>query len=292
VTITGTNFGATQGASTVTFNGTAATVTSWSATSIVAPVPNGATTGNVVVTVGGVASNGVNFTVNSSIYVQGSSASQASATTITASFSSIEQLLDLNVVVISCYGSAACQISSVTDTNLNTYNLAVGPTTLTSGSTTLSQAIYYTAVGNNAKGNAITVTFKKAIGQAELRIAEYTAALGSIDVTSANAASIPFTGASIPTPASSGSATTTYWHDSLVAADTTNVVTSSAGPGFTARIITSSNSNLLEDEEITATGTYSATAPLQPPLGTTSGTALYVMQMVAFSFRHSGPPGD
>jgi hypothetical protein len=64
VTITGANFGATQGTSTVTFNGVAATATGWSATSISAAVPSGATTGNVVVTVGGVASNGVNFTVS------------------------------------------------------------------------------------------------------------------------------------------------------------------------------------------------------------------------------------
>jgi hypothetical protein len=63
VTVSGANFGATQGTSTVKFNGTAATPASWSATSIVAPVPAGATTGNVVVTVGGVASNGVGFTV-------------------------------------------------------------------------------------------------------------------------------------------------------------------------------------------------------------------------------------
>ena len=63
VTVTGTNFGATKGTSTVTFNGTTATPTTWSATSIVVPVPAGATTGNVVVTVGGVASNGVAFTV-------------------------------------------------------------------------------------------------------------------------------------------------------------------------------------------------------------------------------------
>src|ERR1700680_1822229 len=63
VTITGTNFGSTQGTSTVKFNGTTATVTSWSATSIVATVPNGATTGNVVVMVGGNASNGSSFTV-------------------------------------------------------------------------------------------------------------------------------------------------------------------------------------------------------------------------------------
>ena len=66
VTITGANFGSTQGTSTVTFNGTVATPTSWNTTSIVAPVPGGATTGNVVVTVGGVASNGMNFTVTPS----------------------------------------------------------------------------------------------------------------------------------------------------------------------------------------------------------------------------------
>lgn len=64
VTITGANFGATQGASTVKFNGTATTPTSWTATSVVALVPTGATTGNVVVTVGGVVSNGVGFTVS------------------------------------------------------------------------------------------------------------------------------------------------------------------------------------------------------------------------------------
>src|SRR5260221_8915456 len=64
VTITGTNFGTTQGTSSVTFNGTTATtITSWGATSIVATVPTGATTGNVVVTVSGVESNGKTFTV-------------------------------------------------------------------------------------------------------------------------------------------------------------------------------------------------------------------------------------
>src|SRR5690349_8277537 len=63
ITITGSGFGSTQGTSTVKFNGTTATATSWSATSIVATVPTGATTGNVVVTVSGVASNGKSFTV-------------------------------------------------------------------------------------------------------------------------------------------------------------------------------------------------------------------------------------
>jgi len=63
VTIAGTGFGSSQGTSIVTFNGTVATPTSWGAGSITVPVPSTAATGNVVVTVGGVASNGVNFTV-------------------------------------------------------------------------------------------------------------------------------------------------------------------------------------------------------------------------------------
>ena len=65
VTLTGTNFGATQGTSTLTFNGTVATVapSDWTATSIAATVPATATTGNIIVTVGGLASNAMNFTV-------------------------------------------------------------------------------------------------------------------------------------------------------------------------------------------------------------------------------------
>jgi hypothetical protein len=63
VTIAGASFGATHGASVVTFNGTAATATGWSAASIAVSVPAGATTGNVVVTASGVASAGAAFTV-------------------------------------------------------------------------------------------------------------------------------------------------------------------------------------------------------------------------------------
>ena len=63
VTISGTNFGLSQGTSSVEFNGTAAPPRFWSETQIEALVPEGATTGDVVVTVGGQASNGVAFTV-------------------------------------------------------------------------------------------------------------------------------------------------------------------------------------------------------------------------------------
>ncbi len=63
VTVAGSNFGATQGTSTLKFNGTAAAPASWSDTSIVANVPTGATTGPLIVTVAGIASNSIAFTV-------------------------------------------------------------------------------------------------------------------------------------------------------------------------------------------------------------------------------------
>lgn len=58
VTVSGVNFGDTQGDGSVAFNGLPAGVaSSWSATSIVVAVPQGATAGPVVVTAGGRASN-------------------------------------------------------------------------------------------------------------------------------------------------------------------------------------------------------------------------------------------
>jgi glycosidase len=65
VTIAGRNFGATQGAGSVKFGTTAATINSWSDTSIVATVPS-VTNGSYSVTVtnnGGTASNSIQFTV-------------------------------------------------------------------------------------------------------------------------------------------------------------------------------------------------------------------------------------
>lgn len=66
VSIYGHNFGATQGSSTVTFDGIAATPTSWTENAILVPVPAGAATGNVVITVGGIPSVGFLYLIATS----------------------------------------------------------------------------------------------------------------------------------------------------------------------------------------------------------------------------------
>ena len=85
VQINGSGLGAIQGTSTVAFNGTVSPVLSWGAASgIVALVPVGATTGNVVVTVNGVASNGVNFSVSAPTTPAAPSVTSVSPTSGTA----------------------------------------------------------------------------------------------------------------------------------------------------------------------------------------------------------------
>src|SRR3989475_11218203 len=127
VTITGTNFGAPQGTSTVTFNGTTATPTSWNDPSIVVPVPAGAATGNVVVTVGGQASNGVLFTVLAAPtpikLVQHTS--KDAGTTSSASLAFSASNTSGNFIAVAIRAGHSGQIFTVRDTLGNTYRQAV-----------------------------------------------------------------------------------------------------------------------------------------------------------------------
>jgi hypothetical protein len=132
VTITGTNFGTTQGTSTVAFSGTLATPTSWSNTSIVVPVPNGAHTGNVVVTVNGQASNGVNFTVTGVPSITGiSPASGAVGSTVNIAGTGFGASQGASTVFFN--GTLATSITSWSATAIS----AVVPTGATSGLVTV-----------------------------------------------------------------------------------------------------------------------------------------------------------
>jgi hypothetical protein len=73
----------------------------------------------------------------------------------------------------------------------------------------------------------------------------------------------------------SGSAATTNAGDLLFAANTVATSTTKAGAGFTNRMITSPDSDIVEDRTVTVTGNYSATAPLNQ-------SGKWIMQLVAF----------
>jgi RHS repeat-associated protein len=63
VTLTGTNFGSSQGSSTISLNGTNALATNWTTTSITAIVPTGASTGTFSVRVNNQTAQSATFTV-------------------------------------------------------------------------------------------------------------------------------------------------------------------------------------------------------------------------------------
>ena len=74
---------------------------------------------------------------------------------------------------------------------------------------------------------------------------------------------------------SSGSVTTSNANDLLVGANLVQSTTKSAGTGYTNRVITTQDGDILEDSIVTTTGSYSATASL-------SFSSQWIMQMVAF----------
>jgi hypothetical protein len=148
VTITGTNFGASQGTSTVTFNGTAATVTSWSATSIVVPVPSGATTGNVVVSVGGQNSNGVTFTVGSTTNISVTVSPVRGGATVS-------QQIALTAAVANDLGAAGVNWS------VSAGGTLTGPTTTAVAFSAPAAGVYTitaTSVANNGKLATATIS--------------------------------------------------------------------------------------------------------------------------------------
>jgi hypothetical protein len=185
---------------------------------------------------------------------------QSPTATVSVTFPGAQTLGDLNVVVVG-WSDAFSTVQSVKDTAGNTYSLAIGPTS----GTGLQQSIYYAA--NIASGNnTVTVTFNQAAAYPDVRILEYRG-VSVLDVTagaSGNSAS-----------ANSGAATTTSANELIVGANTVATYNAGAGSGFTLRMKTAPDGDLAEDQVVSTTGSYSATAPL-----TASGP--WVMQMVTF----------
>ncbi len=185
ITITGTNFGPTQVTnSSVTFNGTAAPVTSWSDTSIVVPVPAGATTGNVVVFAAGVASNNSPFTVipnitgvnpssaavGATVTIAGTSfgASQSSSTvTFGGATATVNTWSDTSISVIVPSGTGTQSVVVTVNTqpsNGFSFNYIPPPsiTNLSAGSGYAGSSITITGTSFGATPSSSTVTFNGA----------------------------------------------------------------------------------------------------------------------------------
>ena len=207
--------------------------------------------------------SGCGSTISPIHFVQVASSTPSSPqTTITVTYPSSQTQGNTNIVVVGWNDSSAT-VKSVVDSLGNSYSLAIGPTV----GTALTQSIYY-APNIHSGSNTVTVTFSQAAVYPDVRVLEYS----GLNTTSPLDAAVAATGNS--STASSGSATTKFASELIFGADMVFTLTQGPGPGFTSRTITN-DGDIAEDENVSATGSYSATAPL-----TSSGP--WVMQMATF----------
>jgi hypothetical protein len=199
---------------------------------------------------------------------------QTSQSSVSLPFNAAQTAGNLNLVVVG-WNDVTSTVSSLTDTRGNTYQLAIGPTKRTTFGT---QSIYYAKniAAAAAGANTVSVTFSGAAPAIDVRIAEYAGLdrVNPLDVT------VGATGANATS--SSGAVTTTNANDLLVAANCVATTTRAAGSGYTSRVITVPNGDILEDRILTAAGSNTAQAPL-------SSTGDWIMQLVAFRFATATP---
>ena len=201
-------------------------------------------------------------------FVQVNSADpQTPQTSVSVTYTSAQAAGDLNVVIIG-WNDTSATVTSVTDTMNNAYVPAVGPT-LQAGVAT--QSIYYArnVVAAAAGANAVRAQFSVGARYPDVRILSYRGIDPSnpLDVTAAA------TGSSATS--SSGAVTTTNPNDLIIGANLVQTTTTAAGTGFTRRVITNPDGDIAEDRIVSATGSYSATAPLSP-------SGQWIMQLVSF----------
>jgi len=199
-------------------------------------------------------------------YIQRGGAATASTTaTVDGLIPSLQQAGNLNVVIIG-WSDIAATVSSVTDTEGNTYVAALP---MVNG-TGVSQVIYYAKniVGDTSTPNQVTVTFSQPAVAPDVRILEYS----GLDVTSPLDAAAGASGTG--TLADSGPCTTISPIDVIVAGATVDSGVTGAGADFILLDITTPNGDNSQHQITQAAGSCEATTPLT--------TGAWVIQAAAF----------
>ena len=274
VTITGTGF---QNGAVVTLDGLpAGNVAVPNSTTITANTP-GLPVGAADVTVtnpdqGSITSDGAfTYTLGAGPinFIQAAAtATGATGTVVATPMSKVQGAGHLNVVIIG-WSDTAATVSSVVDTEGNTYAVAASAL----AGTGLTQAIYYAKniVGDIGTPNQITVTFSQAAQAPDVRVLEYSGldAASPVDVTAGAVGSGNL--------ADSGTCTTTTPVELIVAGATVETHVTGPGTGFTIVALTSPNSDDAEHKITAAIGSCQAVSPV--------AGGNWVMQTVAFKLK-------
>jgi hypothetical protein len=189
------------------------------------------------------------------------------SSTVSVSLSSPLAAGDLLVVYVLWDSGTA----TVSDTLGDTFAAPMGPTSWRSGAR-LAEGFY--ASGTGAGADTVSVALSSPVStHGIVYAAEYAGIVASapLDGTAAAVGS----GAEM----NSGDVTTTNADDLLVGLGVSSDTVTSPGPGFTTRAITFGN--IVEDETVSTTGAYAATA--------TQNSSAWEMQLMAFQELPAGP---
>lgn len=175
-----------------------------------------------------------------------------------------------NILAIG-WNDTTSSIAAVSDSKGNTYR----PALATFRGNGLSQAIYYAT--NIAPGtNTVTVTFSQPAAYVDLRITEYSG------LSPTNAFDSGASASGVGPNADSSPVAISLTNELVFGAGMTSTMFSGAGLGFTQRVITAPDGDIVEDRIANASGVYNATAGL--------GSGTWLMQVAAFRPAIFGPP--
>jgi len=161
------------------------------------------------------------------------------------------------------WNDAVATITNISDSASNNYQIAV-PTFRGNG---MSQAIYYCP--NIKSGtNTVTVKFNQPAMFIDLRITEYSG------LSKTNTFDTGTSATGNGSTASSGFITISATNELLFGAGMTATTFGAPGPGFSQRVITSPDGDIIEDQIATTAGSFNATASLS--------SGAWLMQIAAF----------
>ena len=190
---------------------------------------------------------------------------------VSVSYPNAQTAGNVNLLAIG-WNDTNASISTISDSAGNAYDVAI-PTFRGNG---MSQAIYY-ATNITAGSNTVTVTFNQPAVFVDLRVTEYSG------LSPANAFDAGTSGTGIGTGADSGPLTVGAINELLFGAGMTADTFTAPGGGFTLRVITSPDSDIVEDQIAPALGTHNVTASL-------NSSAAWLMQLAAFKPALPAPP--
>jgi hypothetical protein len=169
---------------------------------------------------------------------------------VSASYSNPQDAGDANIIAIG-WNDTTASITNVSDSMGNSYQ-AVLPTFRASG---LSQAIYF--AGNIHGGtNTVTVQFDQPAAYVDLRVTEYSG------LRPTNAFDSAASGTGVGSAADSGLMSLGETNELIFGAGMTAATFTGPGPGFTTRVITLPDADIVEDRITSSLGASGATASL------------------------------